>query len=80
MTPKDKAIDLLHEFYFSLPNNGSLTGINNINVRWDEGKMCALIAVGEMIRIARWGGDIDNEIEDDSKEFYIKVKQELEKL
>ena len=33
-----------------------------------------------MIRIAPWGGDIDNEIEDGSKEYYIKVKQEIEKL
>jgi hypothetical protein len=30
-----------------------------------------------MIRIAPWGGDIDNEIEDGSKEFYMKVKKEL---
>ena len=41
-------------------------------------KQCALIAVDELIRIAPWGGDIDGEIEDDSKEYYIEVKQEIE--
>ena len=30
-----------------------------------------------MIRIAPWGGVIDNEIEDGSKEYYMKVKEEL---
>jgi hypothetical protein len=39
-----------------------------------------LVAVDEMIRIAPWGGDFDNEIEDGSKEYYMKVKQEIEKL
>jgi len=43
-------------------------------------KQCALIAVDELIRVTPWGGDIDNEIEDGSKEFYMKVKQEIEKL
>ena len=41
-------------------------------------KQCALIAVDELIRIAPWGSDIDGEIEDDSKEYYIEVKQEIE--
>jgi hypothetical protein len=41
-------------------------------------KQCALIAVDELIRIAPWGSDIDGEIEDDSKEYYIEVKQEIQ--
>ena len=45
MTPKEKAFQLLTRFYLSLPNNGSFTGLNNINRRWEEAKMCALIAV-----------------------------------
>ena len=43
-------------------------------------KQCALVAVNELIRIAPWGGDIDGEIEEDSKEYYMKVKEEIEKL
>jgi hypothetical protein len=34
---------------FSLPNNGGFTGPCNINDRWDEGKMCAMMAIDEMI-------------------------------
>ena len=45
MTAKEKANQLVQRFYFSLPNNGSQTGINNVHSRWEEGKMCALIAV-----------------------------------
>ena len=49
MTAKEKAEQLIQRFYFSLPNNGSQTGINNVNDRWEEGKKCALIAVDEII-------------------------------
>ena len=42
-TPEQKARALVETFYFSLPNNGSQTGINNVHSRWEEGKMCALI-------------------------------------
>lgn len=30
-----------------------------------------------MIRIAPWGGVIDNQVEDGSKEYYMKIKEEL---
>ena len=30
-----------------------------------------------MIRIAPWGGVIDNQVEDKSKEYYMKIKEEL---
>jgi hypothetical protein len=79
MTAKEKANQLVQRFYFSLPNNGSQTGINNVHSRWEEGKMCALIAIDEIIRVTPWGGGTDNEIENGSKEFYMKVKEEIEK-
>ena len=41
-------------------------------------KHCAMVCVDELIRIVPWGSDIDGEIEDDSKEYYIEVKQEIE--
>ena len=70
MTPKEKAKELVYKFddtmEFSTPQRFA--------------KKCALVAVDELIRVTPWGGDIDNEIADDSKEFYIKVKQEIEKL
>ena len=63
-TPKEKAEELLDKMTME---------IGKFNA-----KQCALIAVDELIRIAPWGGDIDGEIEDDSKEYYIEVKQEIE--
>jgi hypothetical protein len=49
MTPLEKSEDMIMKFYYALPNNGSITGINNINDRWNEAKKCALIAVDEII-------------------------------
>lgn len=72
MTPKEKAQELIQKFYISLPNNGSFTGLCNINQRWEEGKMCALIAVDEIIkahihnegvRHLKWWGEVKQEIE-----------------
>jgi len=68
MTSQEKAKELVDKF--------TLVGLQQRN----EGIQCALIAVDELIRVTPWGGDIDNEIADDSKEFYMKVKQEIEKL
>ena len=71
MTPKEKAIELVTKYRRFLPMN--LTTML-------DAKGCAIIAVDEMIRIAPWGGDFDGIIEDNSKEFYMDVKQEIEKL
>jgi hypothetical protein len=49
MTPQDKARDLTERMYWGLPNNGSFTGINNVESRWTEARRCAKIAVNEII-------------------------------
>ena len=49
MTPQDKARDLTERMYWGLPNNGSFTGINNVESRWEEARRCAEIAVQEMV-------------------------------
>ena len=49
MTPQDKARVLTEQMYWSLPNNGSFTGINNVKSRWQEARQCAEIAVQEMV-------------------------------
>lgn len=67
MTPKEKAAQLVVD--------------NQLKVKsldYNEAVQCALITVDELIAIAQWGGEIDNEIDENSKEFFIKVKQELE--
>jgi len=74
MIPKDKAHQLVTRFYLALPNNGSQTGINNVHQRWIEGKMCALMAVDEILAIT------------DEEEQYIlykhwqEVRQEIEEI
>jgi hypothetical protein len=72
MTPKEKANQLVDKF-----DTFDVLGENHNGF---TAQQCALVAVDEMIRIAAWGGDFDNEIEDGSKEYYMKVKQEIEKL
>jgi hypothetical protein len=76
MTPTDKAKELVNQFYFSLPNNGSFEGINSIPKRWDEAVRCALITINEMIEVLKFHSwQNRNEIE-----YYKEVKQEIEKL
>lgn len=41
---------------------------------------CAMVCVDELIEVALWSGDIDGEIEEGSKEYYIQVKEEIRKL
>ena len=72
MTPLEKAKELVDKMWNIDEGYGS--------IGFHEAKQCAIIAVDELIRIAPWGSDIDGEIEDDSKEYYIEVKQEIEKL
>ncbi len=41
---------------------------------------CAMVCVDELIEVAPWAGDIDGEIEEGSKEYYIQVKEEIRNL
>jgi hypothetical protein len=81
MTAKEKAKELVNQFYFSLPNNGSFEGINSIPKRWEEAVRCALIAVNEILE--NFGLKVDGKDHYCGKytiEFYQEVKQEIEKL
>jgi len=49
LTPQNKAQAIIDQMYFALPNNGSFTGINNVESRWQEARQCAEIAVQEMV-------------------------------
>jgi hypothetical protein len=65
MAPKEKA-DELHVGYWRLTNDSRIA------------KQCALIAVDELYRIAPWS--LENDIKNDSKQYWQEVKQEIEKL
>ena len=72
------ARQLINDFYYQLPNNGSLKeGLLSCDRRYNEAITCALVCIDKMIMIAPWGGVVDNEVEDDSKEYYIIIKEEL---
>ncbi len=51
MSPHQKAAhEIIHEYYFMLPNNGSLnSGINSCESRYKEAIECALIGVKRLI-------------------------------
>ena len=51
MTPHQKAAhEIIHEYYFMLPNNGSANeGINSCEARYKEAVDCALISVKQLI-------------------------------
>jgi len=69
---KEKAQQLVNNFYFSLPNNGSFTGINNVNDRYKEAKQCALIAVNAIRE--EWF------LSDEREKYWEEIKHEIEKL
>ena len=46
---KSKADALTERFYYALPNNGSFSGTNNVNERWNQARQCAIVCVKEMI-------------------------------
>ena len=72
-TPLEKADELVKRMY-------AVHSYSASDITLYFARQCVLIAVDELIRITPWGGDIDGEIEDDSKEYYIEVKQEIKKL
>ena len=44
------ALEIIHDYYFMLPNNGSLnSGINSCDSRYKEAIECALIGVKRLI-------------------------------
>jgi hypothetical protein len=51
MNPHQKAaLELIHDYYFMLPNNGLLnSGINSCESRYKEAVDCALLSVKQLI-------------------------------
>jgi len=51
MSPHQKAaLELIHDYYFMLPNNGLLnSGINSCESRYKEAVDCALLSVKQLI-------------------------------
>ena len=87
MTPKQKAKDLINSFYYSLPNNGSETGLNSTTIRYKEAIQCALICVDEIINqfkgiyeTLKVNGIITGKVEEsENYKYWQEVKNELNK-
>ena len=83
MSPHQKvALELIHDYYFMLPNNGSLnSGINSCESRYKEAIECVLISLKRLILTLEF---ISVESNDprimDRINFYDEVQAELYKI
>jgi hypothetical protein len=76
MTPHSKAVDLFNKYYSYLKAN-----LMNDKEAWEDAKVCALIAVDEMLEeISKWAGGEFQEWEKERWKYLQEVKQEIELL
>ena len=83
MSPHQKAaLELIHDYYFMLPNNGSLnSGINSCESRYREGIECALLSVKRIILTLEFMTvESDAAFIMDRINFYDEVQAELYKI
>ena len=83
MTPHQKAAhEIIHEYYFMLPNNGSLnSGINSCDSRYKEAIECALIGVKRLILTLEFMSmEPNSAFVMDRINFYDEVQAELYKI
>jgi hypothetical protein len=83
MSPHQKtALELIHDYYFMLPNNGSLnSGINSCESRYKEAIECALVYVKKIILTLEFMSvESDAAFIMDRINFYDEVQAELYKI
>lgn len=66
MTPKEKAEELVDKF--------------NLEVRWNNAKQCALIAVEEIINTGALCEELDYGCDERNLHYWQEVKNEIDKL
>ena len=76
------ALEIIHDYYFMLPNNGSLnSGINSCESRYKEGIECALLSVKRIITTLEFMSvESDAAFIMDRINFYDEVQAELYKI
>ena len=79
---KKAAYEIVHEYYFILPNNGSLNeGINSCDSRYKEAIDCALLSVKRLILTLEFMLVENNDsYVMDRINFYDEVQSELYKV
>ena len=83
MSPHQKAAhEIIHEYYFMLPNNGSLnSGINSCESRYKEAVDCALLSVKQLILTLEFMSiEPNSAFVMDRINFYDEVQAELYKI
>ena len=73
------ALEIIHDYYFMLPNNGSLnSGINSCESRYKEGIECALLSVKRIILTLEFMSmEPNSDFVMDRINFYDEVTSEL---
>jgi hypothetical protein len=76
------ALEIIHEYYYALPNNGYLNhGLLSCDRRYKEGIQCALIGVKRLILTLEFMSTESNDPAImDRINFYDKVQDELYKM
>jgi hypothetical protein len=76
------ALEIIHEYYYSLPNNGYLThGLMSCDRRYKEGIQCAIIGVKRIILILEFMSTESNDPAIMGRiNFYDKIQDELYKI
>jgi hypothetical protein len=76
------ALEIIHEYYYALPNNGSLNhGLMSCDRRYKEGIQCALIGLKRLISTLEFMSVESNDPAImDRINFYDKVQDELYKI
>ena len=83
MTPHKKAAyEILHEYYFMLPNNGYMYGgCNSCDSRYKEAIECALLSVKRIILTLEFMSiEPNSDFVMDRINFYDEVQSELYKI
>jgi hypothetical protein len=83
MTPQQKAAhEIIHDYYFMLPNNGYMYGgCNSCDSRYKEGIECALLSVKRIILTLEFMSiESDAAFIMDRINFYDEVQTELYKI
>ena len=76
------ALEIIHEYYYALPNNGSLNhGLMSCDRRYKEAIQCALIGLKRLISTLEFMSVESNDPAImDRINFYDKVQDELYKI
>jgi hypothetical protein len=76
------ALEIIHEYYYALPNNGSLNhGLMSCDRRYKEAVQCALIGIKRLILTLEFMSVESNDPAImDRINFYDKVQDELYKI